>query len=40
MVIYAVHPIIYSPAPIKPSYQTLFYLNNRWIIAQMVLIWS
>ena len=29
MVIYAVHPIIYAPTPIKPSYQSLFCLNNR-----------
>jgi len=31
MVIYAVHPIIYAPAPIKPSYQTVLpkqSLNN------------
>ena len=30
MVIYAVHPIIYAPTPIKPIYQSLFCLNNRW----------
>jgi len=40
MVIYAVHPIIYAPMPIKPSYQSLLCLNNCWILAQMVLIWS
>jgi len=34
------HPIIYAPTPITPSYQSLFCLNNRWIIAQIVLIWS
>jgi len=39
MVIYLVHPIIYASTPIKPSYQSLLCLNNRWIIALMVLIW-
>ena len=29
MVIYLVHQIIYAPTPIKPSYQSLFCLNNR-----------
>jgi len=32
--------IIYAPTPIKPNYQSLFGLNNRWIIAQIILIWS
>jgi len=40
MVIYAAHPIIHAPTPIKPTYQSLFCLNNRLIIAQMLLIWS
>ena len=25
----AVHPVIYSPTPIQPSYQSLFCLNSR-----------
>jgi len=32
------HPIICAPTPITPSYQNLFCLNNRWVIAHMVLI--
>jgi len=41
MVIYAMHPIIYAPTPIKPRYQSLFCLkNHHWIISQIVLIWS
>ena len=28
------HPIIYAPTPITPSYQNLFCLNNRLLIAQ------
>jgi len=31
------HLIIYAPTPVKPSDQSLFYPNNRWIIAQIVL---
>jgi len=38
--IHAVRPIIYAPTPIQPSYRSLFCLNSRLIIAQMVLIWS
>jgi len=34
------HVIIYATTPIKPSYQSLFCQNSRWIFAQIVLIWS
>jgi len=41
IIIYAnLHVIIYTRMPVKPSYQSLFCPNNRWIIAQIVLIWS
>jgi len=40
MVIYAVHPIIYGPTPIKPSYQSVFCLNNRSIIAIKSRFWN